>query len=73
MLKVILFDTKLGEWILAQLEARAGLALVPCEWLAQQQVALVDGGQPGPVVGEVATQSTITIIPQAVMADKGGR
>ena len=30
----LLFETRVGEWFLAQLEKRAGLAVVDAEWLA---------------------------------------
>ena len=32
----LLFETKLGEWLLTLLERRAKLAIVSAEWLARQ-------------------------------------
>ena len=31
-----LFETRIGEWVLAFLERRIGLAVVPGDWLAEQ-------------------------------------
>ena len=36
MLKWFLFETRCGEWLLALLEQRLGLAVVSVEWLAVQ-------------------------------------
>lgn len=36
MIRKLLFETKLGEWLLAILERKAGLAIVEAEWLAEQ-------------------------------------
>jgi hypothetical protein len=50
MLSAILFETRFGEWVLAQLEKRAGLAVVKAGWLGEQQIspATVDGQLAGP-------------------------
>jgi len=32
----LLFETRLGEWLLALLERRAGLAIVRSDWLSEQ-------------------------------------
>jgi hypothetical protein len=37
MLKRLLFETRLGEWLLASLERRAGLAVVDANWLGHQR------------------------------------
>ncbi len=36
LLERFLFETKLGEWLLCQLERR-GLAIVKADWLAEQR------------------------------------
>lgn len=37
MLKKVLFETRLGEWLLAALERKAGLAVVDTNWLSYQR------------------------------------
>jgi hypothetical protein len=37
MLKRLLFETRLGEWLLASLERWAGLAVVDANWLGHQR------------------------------------
>lgn len=37
MLKRLLFETRMGEWLLTQLEQKAGLAVVDANWLSHQR------------------------------------
>lgn len=37
MVTVLLFETRLGEWLLALLERWTGLAIVKTEWLGDQR------------------------------------
>jgi hypothetical protein len=37
MLKWLLFETRIGSWLLALLERTTGLALVDAEWLGRQR------------------------------------
>jgi hypothetical protein len=39
MLHKLLFETKLGEWLLCQLEHRAALAVVSVNWLGDQAIS----------------------------------
>lgn len=41
MLHKMLFDTRVGEWLLSQLEQHAGLAVVRADWLADQAISPV--------------------------------
>ncbi len=43
MLKRLLFGTKIGEWLLTQLEQRSGLAVVDANWLSHQRPAIIAG------------------------------
>ena len=36
IVKWVLFETRLGEWLLVLLERACGLAVVQAEWLAEQ-------------------------------------
>lgn len=37
LLRWMLFETRLGEWLLALLERKAGLAVVQADWLGIQR------------------------------------
>ena len=39
----LLFETKLGEWLLIFLERKARLAIVSAEWLGQQSAGVPTG------------------------------
>ena len=39
MLHKLLFETKIGEWLLYQLEQRADLAVVSVDWLGDQAIS----------------------------------
>jgi hypothetical protein len=49
MLEKFLFQTRLGNWLLAQLEQHAGLAVVKADWLGEQvspvNVVSIEPGQ----------------------------
>lgn len=40
MFNKLLFETRLGQWLLSQLEKRAGLAIVKADWLGRQETTL---------------------------------
>jgi hypothetical protein len=37
VLRVMLFETRIGEWLLTLLEGRAGLAIIKADWLGDQR------------------------------------
>jgi hypothetical protein len=41
MLRKLLFETTIGEWLLSQLEQKVGLAVVEAKWLASQLASTV--------------------------------
>lgn len=44
MLRRLLFDTKVGEWLLTLLERTTGLAIVEANWLAELPAPTATGG-----------------------------
>lgn len=47
MLENLLFETRIGEWLLAQFERRTGLAIVRAESLGNQEIRPTATGQNG--------------------------
>lgn len=48
MLRKLLFDTRIGDWLLSLLERTTGLAVVEAGWLAEQPTpapAAASGGE----------------------------
>jgi hypothetical protein len=39
MLRILLFETKIGEWLLRQFEKNTNLAVVPVNWLDDQAIS----------------------------------
>jgi hypothetical protein len=56
MIREFLFETWAGEWLVSQLERRAGLALVPVDWLDSQTVSPAQAMQTD--AGQLDTRST---------------
>jgi hypothetical protein len=64
MVHKLLFETPFGEWLLAQLENRMGVAVVPAKWLGDQTVSLPVGWQPSSEPedprGDLAAEGVLT-------------